>query len=134
MAELLTAAGTGVKAVSQYSQGKSAQRQLYRQAGATRASAQRDAIAERKRALLLQSRALAVAAASGAGGVQDPTIEKLIADIGTQGEMNALGSLYEGEETALGMEAEGRARKREGRARAVSTVLSTGADMMGKYG
>jgi hypothetical protein len=123
----------GISAVSQYSQGQAAKAQAKRQAGAARATSQRDAGSERKRALLMKSRALAVAAASGAGGEDDPTVNNILADIGTQGEMNALGALYEGSESSAGLMQEGRALAREGKARAVSTVLSTAGSMYGKY-
>jgi hypothetical protein len=124
-------AGT-MLAMTQARQGKSAKRQYFRQAGAERASSQRDAETERRRALLLQSRALAVAAASG-GGAEDPTVSKILADIGAQGEVNALGALWEGNEASEGLKAEGRSRQREGRAQAVSTILSMGADSAMKY-
>jgi hypothetical protein len=129
----LALVGAGVAAVNQYTQGQEAEKQLNRQASTGRATSQRDAISDRKRALLLQSRALAVAAASG-GGVDDPTVSKLLADIGAQGEINALGTLWEGKENGAGLQQEGQVRRREGRMRAVSTILSTGSDMYSKYG
>ena len=119
--------------LNQVRQGQLAKQQLNRQAGAERATAQRDSIAERKRGLLLKSRALAVAASSG-GGVDDPTVHKLLADIGAQGEVNALSALWEGDEAAEGMEAEGRARKREGVMRGASTILSMADSSGAKYG
>jgi hypothetical protein len=120
-------------AMNQFGQGRAAKKQLYRQAGAEQASSQRDSIAERKRGMLLKSRALAVAAASG-GGVDDPTVHKLLSDIGAQGEVNALSSLWEGDETAEGLRADGRARQREGVMRGASTILSMGQESAGKYG
>lgn len=119
-------------AMSQLRQGNSAKKQLYRQAGAERASSQREAEQERRRAMLLQSRALAVAAASG-GGADDPTVHKILSDIGAAGEVNALGALWEGNEASEGLKAEGRIRKREGYARGVSTILASAADAGGKY-
>jgi hypothetical protein len=118
--------------LAQYQQGKAQKKQLFRQAGAARATSQRESVRDRKQSLLLQSRALAVAAASG-GGVDDPTVSKLRADIAAQGEINALNTLWEGNEESAGLMAEGEARKNEGRMRAYSTILSMGEDAM-KYG
>jgi hypothetical protein len=124
----LSLIGSGVQAVSQYAEGQQAKKLAERSAVQIRASSQRDAIAERRRAMLLKSRALAVAAASGGGGVEDPTVSKLIADINAQGEMNALGALYEGEEEATGLELGGQVRRSEGRARATSSILGGASD------
>lgn len=119
-------------ALSQYQQGKAEKKQFFRQAGATRATSQRESERARKQSMLLQSRALAIAAASG-GGVDDPTVSKLRADIAAQGEVNALNTLWEGNEEGAGLMAQGEARQREGRMRAYSTILSMGDDAM-KYG
>ena len=119
-------------ALSQYQQGKAQKKQLFRQDGAARATSQRESERARKQSMLLQSRALAIAAASG-GGVDDPTVSKLRADIAAQGEVNALNALWEGNEESAGLMAEGEARKNEGRMRAYSTILSMGEDAM-KYG
>ncbi len=73
------------------------------QAGQERASAQRSASEKRRQGRLLASRALAVAAASGAGA-GDPTAEKIIGDIGAEGEFRALSEMFIGEERALGLE------------------------------
>jgi hypothetical protein len=124
--------GAGMRAVDQYTAGQEEKKFTDRAASTSRATSQRDAITDRRKALLLQSRALAVAAASG-GGVDDPTVSKLLADIGAAGEMNALGTLWEGSEIGAGLEREGRARRNEGRARAVSTILSEGSAMYDKY-
>jgi hypothetical protein len=124
--------GTALGAVNQYAEGQQAKKLADRDASTSRATSQRDAITDRKRAMLLKSRALAVAAASG-GGVDDPTVSKLLGDIGAAGEMNALGTLWEGNEIGTGLELQGRARRSEGRARAVSSILSEGSAMYDKY-
>ncbi len=73
------------------------------QAGQERATAQRSASEQRRQGRLLASRALARAAASGAGA-GDPTVENIIGDIGAEGEFRALSEMFIGEERALGLE------------------------------
>ena len=60
---------------------------------------------QRRQGRLLSSRALAVAAASGAGA-GDPTVENIIGDIGAEGEFRALSEMFIGEERARGLEME----------------------------
>ena len=95
--------------------GKSESGQLRRRAGATRATGQRTAAEDRREARYVMSAARAKAAAGG-GALSDPTVVNLLADIEARGEYNALVSLWESEEEALGLEAEGIGRRREGRA------------------
>lgn len=77
--------------------------QYIQQAGQERATAQRQSIEERRAARLAESRAIAVAAASG-GGASDPTVTKIVGNLAAQGEYNALSALYTGEEAARGLE------------------------------
>ncbi len=110
--------------------------QLDQQAGQRRATAQRQAVESRREAKLLESRALAVGAASG-GGVDFTRI----GDIAAEGEYRALASLYEGEEGALGLEAQAGAARTSGKNAmgaatfdAAGTLLKGGTTMMEKYG
>lgn len=114
--------------------------QLETQAGLERASSHRAAMEEKRQSRLAASRARAVAAASGAG-VDDPTVVNLIAGIEGEGEYRALSALYEGDQKALGMEAEAAARrrgakstKRAGLIKGASTILSGGASLYDRYG
>lgn len=66
-------------------------------AKAERAAAQAQAVEDRRRARILQSRAQARGAAGGAIG---PGLEQIEADIIAEGELSALTSLLEGEEAA----------------------------------
>lgn len=70
-----------------------------RQAGLIVAASQRVAAEELRQADLVSSRALAVAAASGAGAV-DPTVVALLARNRGEGHYRASVALYEGEERA----------------------------------
>lgn len=73
--------------------------QLDQAAGQQVAAAQRTALEQRRRAALIVSRGLAVAAASGAGA-SDPTVANLLADVEGEGAYRAGVALYEGEERA----------------------------------
>lgn len=68
----------------------------------------------------MESRALAVAAASG-GGIDDPTMVNLIGDLNAEGEYRVLSTLYVGQDEAEGLRAQAEARSREGEA-----ALNTG--------
>lgn len=88
-------------------------KQLEYKAGQERASSQQQAILERRRARLAGRRATAVAAASG-GGATDPTVMDILGSLRGQGEYNAQSALYEGEESARGLEAQAAAAKASG--------------------
>lgn len=147
MAEALAIAGPALKiGGTLFSSGaqakslKSEARQLDTKAGLERASSQREAMEERRKARLLQSRGLAVAAASG-GGASDPGVVNLLADIEGEGEYRSLTALYEGNERAAGLESEAKARRKEARNTkisgyidAASTLIGAGSSMAKRYG
>jgi len=70
---------------------------------------------EIKNKLRMESRAIAVAAASGAG-VDDPTIVNLIGDLNAEGEYRVMSRLYVGEDEAEGLRQQSYAATREGEA------------------
>lgn len=114
--------------------------QLRSHASDSVAASQRVALEERRKARLLNSRAQAIAAASG-GGASDPTVTKIMGDIEAQGEYNALTALYNGESQANYLRNEARGRQMAGKAaqaasrmNAFSTVLSGAASLYDKYG
>lgn len=136
----LSAGGSIIGANSEAKEMRREAAQLETQAGLERASSHREAIDRKREARLAVSRGIAVAAASGAG-VDDPTVVNLLARIEGEGEYRALSALYEGEETARGMEAEAAARRRgakstkkAGLIKAGSTILSAGSSMYDRYG
>ena len=114
--------------------------QMQQQAGQDRASSQRVAIEERRRAGIAMSNAQAGSAASG-GGATDPTVMNLTGAIAGQGEYNALSALFEGEERARGRELaaasarmEGKQAKKAGMIGGISTIASgAGNALMMKY-
>lgn len=83
--------------------GKFEAAQYRQQAGQERATSQRQAIEERRASRIAQSRAIAVAAASG-GGASDPTVMNIVGNLAADGEYNALSALFSGEEAARGLE------------------------------
>jgi len=128
---ILGAIGTGLKASGELSAGSAARRagesqqvaaeytarQLDTNAGQVQASSQRAAAEEIRKSLLIQSRAMAVAAASG-GGVMDPTVMALIGGYSKEGELASETMLYQGSERARGMREQAKATRYEGATRA----------------
>lgn len=96
--------------------------QLRVQAGQSVAAAQHAAREQRRQAELVQSRAIAVAAASG-GGVSDPTIVNMLGRIAGEGAYRAGLAIYEGEERARTLRMGAEARDFEG-----ALALQAGAD------
>jgi len=129
---------TVISASEQAKAGKAADRlaqfkakQLEQKAGQERAVSQRKAASARRTARYAESRALALAAASG-GGASDPTVVNIMAGIAGEGEMAAQAALYEGEERARGSEMgaeasryEGTQAKRAGYIKAGTTLMSS---------
>lgn len=144
MAEVALAVGTGISAYGKHKKGQeqkdqaySRARQLQRNASVTRAISQREAEDERRLGELAESKALAMAAASG-GGVSNATIANLRAGLEAEGEYRALQRLWAGEEEASGMELEayntkkaGRAAARAGTLGAATTILSGAYEIWG---
>lgn len=147
MAQLAFVAATGLGIYGQKKAGDAAEDagrataiELERRAKARRAVGTREAAEERRNAEFAYSRALAVAAASG-GGVQNPTVIKLLADLQAEGDYRVLSRLYTAEEEAQGTDfrsdvalREGRARKKLSRYGMASTALSSAATFAERYG
>lgn len=111
--------------------------QYEQQAGQARASGQRSAEEERRKARLVNS---TLRARAGGGG-SDPTIARLAQDIAGEGEYRALTAMYEGEERARGMETSAMAARKGGANaqqagyfRGFATVLDRAPSLYEKYG
>ncbi len=111
--------------------------QARQKAGQERATSQREAFEQRRKARILESKALALAAASGAGA-GDPTVENILGDIGAEGEFRALSELFVGEERARGLETradllnfEGRSGRSASRGTAFSQVFAGATSAFG---
>lgn len=131
MGKLIEAAGHAYSGRAARKAAKIEAAQMIRKAGSTRATGQRAAAEEKRQARYVMSAARARAAASG-GGVSDPTVVNIMADIEAQGEYNALSRLWEAEDEAIGLEQGARARRKEGKAqeilgytRAVGTIVDS---------
>jgi hypothetical protein len=127
---LLSAFGSIQDGQQQYAAAQYQAKQLQQNAGQTEAAGQRDAENQTRQSLLMQSRALAVAGASGAGAV-DPTVLKLISGIAMEGDLAARTAMYNADEQARGMRNqasatvyEGKQARKAGKIKALSTVLS----------
>ena len=136
---LLAAGGQVSSSNAQAGQLRDEAVQLEQMAGQDRASSQFAGAEQRRQARLLQSRALAVAAAQG--GASDPTVVNIIADLEAEGEIRALSALFEGEEQARSREMQARARRKEaknvkkaGLISAAGSVLQAGSTLYQKYG
>ena len=104
------------------------------------ASGQQAGFEEERQARLVQSRALAVAAASGASPSRGSS-ERVIADIGAEGAYRAALQVYEAEEDArmirMGGQLEASALRDQARATEIGTianVFSGAASMYSRYG
>jgi len=89
------------------------------------AAAQRDAQAKRREGQLINSRAQALAAASGAGaGVDAPTIVKLMTQTSGEAEYNAQSAMFGGFSRQAGLKQGAASRRAEGKASLLGSVLS----------
>lgn len=130
-------AGTAMSAFGAVREGQAANesakfeaRQLEQQSKAQEAAGQRSALEQRRQSELMQSRALAVAGASG-GGVTDPGVLRIISGIAGEGENAFQSELYNARtqaETsrsqAVARRFEGKQAKQAGVMKAASTALS----------
>lgn len=127
---LLSAFGSLQQGKAQYQAAKFQAAQLNQNASQAEAAGQRDAIGQLRQSELLQSRALAVAGASGAGAM-DPTVLRLISGIAGEGQLNADTAMFNAGEDARGMRNqaitgiyEAKQAKRASKIQALSTMLS----------
>lgn len=118
-----------------------------RRAGIAISISQRQAMEEERQGRFVASRALAVAAASGAG-VSDPTMVRVIANARGEGAVRAATDLYEGEarsrqlrtEAAMGRlsgseaAAEGAAKEEAMALASLGTTAKEGLSLYSKYG
>ncbi|AJJ62741.1 hypothetical protein [Yersinia aldovae] len=114
--------------------------QLDSQATTTQAQSQIQAREDRKQARLAESRAQAIAAASGANANSTSFVNN-ISDMESQGELNALTSLWSGNQQANVMKSMANAKRMEassakkaGGIGALSSVLSAGKSLYSMFG
>lgn len=138
--DLIGAGGTILGARSEAKELRREAAQMEVNAGQERAVSQRQAIEERRQGRLASSRALAVAAASGAG-TDDPTIVNAIADLDGESEYRALTALYEGNQRGDDLERQAKSRRREAKSvktqsyfKAAGSILGAGSTLFDRYG
>ena len=99
--------------------------QLEMKAKEETAAAQREAIDKRREGTIINSRAQALAAASGAGaGTDAPTIVKLMGKTAGEAEYNAGTSMYGGKSRAAGLRDSAKGRRASGKASLLGSVFS----------
>lgn len=144
---VLAGAGMALNAFGTARASRAARRQAareraaaYVQAQSVRASGQMAGFEEQRQARLAHSRALALAAASGASA-SDVTATKILSGLDAEGAYRAKVRLYEAENEARLIEYEGRTRARalkdQASAYAISgaaSILSAGGSMYSRYG
>ncbi len=142
----MTVGSTLISAVGQRNAGIAANQEAnYRaqqdtiNAGQERASGQRGAIEQIRQLRLVQSKAQANAAASGAGAL-DPSVMSIMGDLETQGQYKAAVASYEGEDKARNLETNatlarytGKQAESAGNMAAIGTLMSGASSMYSKY-
>lgn len=114
-------------------------KQLLMNANKAKAVAQREAAEEVRQSELVQSRILAVAAASG-GGASDPTVMRLIGKQAGEGAYRAALAIYKGDDRAQQLELAAKAKRYEGEmaaragmTKAITSVAGAGMSLYDKY-
>lgn len=139
-------AGSALSAYGKWQAGQNASRianweagQMEGSARQARAVSQRRYLEEKRQAQLVESRALALAAAGG--GAADVGTINIIGDIKAEGKYRSLVALFEGEDAAQKLELQAQVRREEGRAarraanlNAFSSVLSSAGSLASRYG
>lgn len=124
-------AGTAVAGgIAKAQQDKKTANILEFNAGQKKAAAQRQAIGIQQQTQLRQGRLKALAAASG-GGADDPTVQDLQTQVGTEGEYRRLNAMYEGDVSAQGDEMQASALRSRQTADVVGGVVSGASSAFG---
>lgn len=137
-------AAIAVSALAALNEGAQKRKLKNQEADSLRAAAMRrmaatsaEVSSEEKNKERMESRALAVAAASGAG-VDDPTVVNVIGDLNAEGMYRMMARLWVGQDEAAGLREAEYAARREGEAhlnagyvKAITTVLSSVQGMGG---
>ena len=104
--------------------------QMKRKAAEEHAAGQRSAIERRDQAGMVQSRQIALAAASGAG-TANPTVLDLVEEAAGRGEYFAQGELYQAKSAAAGLRDNAKATAYGGKAAQDAGYMSGFADLLG---
>jgi hypothetical protein len=146
-AESMMIGGTAMSAMSSVTQGNALKKQadfeagqMDQKAGQTVAEGLQAAKEERRQAMLLKSRAVALNAAGGGSGA-DVSTNKIISDIAGEGEYRALTKMFQAKETAAYYKDSANAKRYEGKQakkayimEGIGTALKGGSDWYKNYG
>ncbi len=130
---VVTAAGTIAGGNAAKSSAYSQALQMDQQATQARASSQRTMFEHQRQTDLTQSQLQSRAAASGAGA-QDEGVIKLGSDIAGRGEEQSLMDLYNGENTARGLEDSATAKRASGDAAKTGSMFSAAGSLISGIG
>ena len=133
-------AGTGITAAGTLAAGDAAKAsaesqalQMQQQATQARAASQRNMMEHQRQQTMVQSQLQARAAASGAGA-EDPTVVNLGGAIAARGEEQALMDLYNGENSARGLEDSATAKIASGEAAKTGSMYSAAGTIFSGLG
>lgn len=136
LAAVTTVAGAGLSAYGAIEGGKAAQEAadaealwMQRRAEEERGAASAAAAAKDKQTKLLMSRQLAVAAASG-GGASDPTVVDLMAEAAGEGNVQARGAMWEGQNRAEGLTYQAALKRMEGQEAVRASYIKAGSSIL----
>lgn len=122
---LLGAMGSIAAGVAENNNAQFEAQQMEMKAKEETAASQREAIAKRREGELINSRAQAIAAASGAGaGVDAPTIVSIMGKTASEAEYNAGTAMYGGTSRARGLMDSAKGRRASGKASLLGSVFS----------
>jgi len=136
MAELKAAAAGGAALIKAYQKNKLKieETKAFREAkNRSMAATTREMAEEERNKEFMHSRAVAVAAASGAG-VDDPGMVKVLADLNAEGEYRVMSKLWRGQDEAEGLIFRAEAAKREGDDAIVAGYFNAVSSAMSAYG
>ena len=133
---IVQAAGSIASGIAANNAAQEEARQLEARGKEEFAASQREALERRREGEVVNSRAQAIAAASGAGA-DAPTIVRLMSDTAGQAEFNAQTDLYGGRQRRAGLRDSARARRAEGQASLMGSFFDAAGTAIGagsKYG
>lgn len=129
---VVSGVGTIAAGVAQNNAAKFEAAQMEQKAKEEVAASQRDAMQKRREGAILNSRAQALAAASGGGaGTDAPTIVKLMGQTAGEADYNAQTAMYGGYSRAAGLRDSAKARRASGKASLLGSVIGGFGDMAG---
>ena len=133
VASVISAIGGVVSGIAANNQAEYEAQQQEMQGKEEFASSQRDAQQQRKEAEIVNSRAQALAAYSGAGA-SDLTIIKLMTETAGQGEYNAQTSIYGGEQRKRGLFDAAEGTRMSGKSALIGSFLGAAGTLASGFG